>query len=874
MQVIKPQVLGLASRSIEYRKRMGLSVSALLHVPFLQAAHGTLWTEQSMWNFLAEEMKPPLIDEGVKKLTSEFLVSGYAYPRERPNAVAVRARLGDCEKTLLVSGDRYWQETGPSEPRPFERMPLTWDRAYGGEGYAPNPAGRGRAVIDGVRWLPNLELPGSRLVDPDDVVTPAGFGMLDIMHPQRARYRGTYDDVWLKEHSPGFAPDLDWKHFNMATSDQWLNVPLTGDESFALENLHPERALIQGALPRLAVRVLINVRTRDAGSGGLELREVAMQPTTVWIFPHAERLILIFHGLAQVGEDDASDVTQLIGGVERLGEPRDVSHYVNVIAKRQDGKRAAIEALNDGDLIPDGLDTADPESERMQAVMRPEGLREEAAYRRAQIDVEMARDELRAQGRDPDALGVRLPPREKPISSAELPKYLERLVKETEAQQWAAVDDAVTQIEKVLAMAQLTGRKPADLLPHGPPRFRASVELEEIAKGFARAGAPFDRSAMADKLTRQELMLHQDYLRNAHLQRPAPPLQGEPAAAARREIEWLLSRGLRTLPGIDLTGADLSKLDLRGVDFSGAWLESANLSEANLSGANLSAAVLAHANLSRATATEANFHSANLGRAELAGAILDGANLRNATLRFCKLGGTRCHRANLDSVELLDAVWGDADWREVSAEGVLFYKLDLKGVVLSEANLSSCNFIECDVTGVDFQRAALASVNFVTCKADGAHFAGATLPGATFVQGTSLAAADFTQANLAGANLAECKLDGARFVRAKLDGANLGLASLVGCDARLASAKGALLRRTLLAGARLAGADFKDAILQHADLRGADLRQANLFGADLSRVRVDSDVRLDGALLERARTYPRLRRDEQAGPTGNEEERA
>ena len=864
MQIIKPQVLGLASRPIEYRKRMGLSVSAFLYVPFAQAPQATLWTEQSMWDFLGNEMKPPLFDEGVVKLTSEFLAHGYAYPSERSNAVAVRVRLGDREKTLLVFGDRYWKGTRPSDPLPFERMPLTWDRAYGGEGFAANPVGRGRAVVDGKQWLPNIELPGSRLVAPDEVVTPAGYGMLDVMHPQRARYRGTYDDAWLKEHAPGFAPDLDWNHFNLAPSDQWLKTPLAGDESFVLENMHPERAVIEGALPGLAVRILINRRPHAAVEGNLELREVAMHPTTVWFFPHAERLILVFHGLARVDEDDASDVAQLIGGVERLGERKDPSHYLDVIAKRKDGQRAAVEALNDGDLTPAGIDTADPESQRKQEVLQSEGLREEAAYRRAQIDVEMARDELRAQGKDPDALGVRLGPREKRVSAAELPAYLERLAKETEAQKWAAVEDAVTHLENALAFAQHAGGKPRISAPAGPPRFRASVELEAMARGFAQSGAPFDRSAFESKLKQQEFMLHQDYLRNAHLQQPALPLQGEPAAGARREVEWLLSRGLRTLPGIDLTGVDLSKLDLSGMDLSGAWLESANLAGANLSGTNLTAAVLAHANLSDATAIGANFQSANLGGAALAGATLDQANFKDATLQFCRLAGTQLHGATITAVELLDTVWGATDWSGVSGDGVLFYKLDLKGVVFGRASLGSCNFVECDLTGVDFRRAALVSASFVTCKADGALFAGATLSGACFVEATSLSNADFAQANLTGANLAGCKLDGARFVRAKLDGANLSRASLVGCDVRLATVKGALLRRAVLARARLAGADFKDAMLQHADLRGADLRRANLFGSDLSRVRLDGNARLDGALLDRARTYPRLKPDEPA----------
>jgi uncharacterized protein YjbI with pentapeptide repeats len=61
----------------------------------------------------------------------------------------------------------------------------------------------------------------------------------------------------------------------------------------------------------------------------------------------------------------------------------------------------------------------------------------------------------------------------------------------------------------------------------------------------------------------------------------------------------------------------------------------------------------------------------------------------------------------------------------------------------------------------------------------------------------------------------------------------------------------------------LSGVDLRDAVLQHADLRGTDLRRANLFGADLARVRLDGSTRFDGALLTRARTWPRLTREQQ-----------
>ena len=40
---------------------------------------------------------------------------------------------------------------------------------------------------------------------------------------QRVKYRGTYDANYLKEQSPGYAPDLDWRYFNLAPQDQWLD---------------------------------------------------------------------------------------------------------------------------------------------------------------------------------------------------------------------------------------------------------------------------------------------------------------------------------------------------------------------------------------------------------------------------------------------------------------------------------------------------------------------------------------------------------------------------------------------------------------------------------------------------------------------------
>ncbi|WP_420466530.1 DUF2169 domain-containing protein [Panacagrimonas sp.] len=865
MQITKPQCLGLSFRPMEYRKRFGLCVSGYLHVPFQQSEQGTLWGEQSMWNLITKEMETPLIDEGISKLTSEFLVHGYAYPTaERRDAVAVRARLGSTEKTLFAFGDRWWDGKTVSAPQPFERMAIEWKNAYGGPDFPQNPVGKGRAEIDGVRWLPNLELPDSRLKTADQVIEPAGFGMLDVMHPQRAALRGTYDDVWLKEHSPGFAPDLNWKYFNFAPQDQWISGTLRGDEEFELENLHPTRPHIRGNLPGLRVRAFVGRKPAAGDASGARMREVSMQLTTVWFFPHAERMVLVYHGLTEALEDDAGDIHQLLGAVERLGEQHRKSdeHYLAALERRSVGPDAILYALCDTDFLPEGLDAADPSMEAQQASMKPEGLKEDAELRRAQVDVAMAQDLVRSRGQDPDALGIKMPQREKPPTPQEMPAYVEKLRQQMEEQRWAAVEDMVTQAEKVVEAVQVMKQKkldPAELVHRGPPKFTADAQLRELDDLHSRAGKSFDRAAVEPKLRLLEMSKRDDYRQSAHLQHPARPLTGEAALERRREIEFLLSRDFRRWPGMDLTGVDLSNLDLRGVDLTGAWMESVDLTHSNLSRAKLTGAVLAHANLRSALLIRADLTKANLGSARLERTVFDQANLTETNFMRADIKKADFRGARMPSAQLLESRWAGADLSRAAMAGQIFYKLDLKGCEFADAQLANCNFIECDLTGIDFRGADLSSASFVTCAANGAIFASAKMSGVVFVQNTTLKGADFSAAVLNGANLGECDLTGARLVRAVLDEANLGRANLSACDARLAKAKGALLRKAVLCHANLSDVDFNGAILHNADLRGADLRGAHLFNADLSRVVLDTHVRLEGAVMERARTYPRHR---------------
>jgi hypothetical protein len=147
----------------------------------------------------------------LEKPGTEVVVLGSAYPAAATGTEALVAlRFGTIQKAVQVIGDRVWVgDTAPivSHPVPFERMPLVWERAFGGrdasggplEAHLENPVGKGfrasssRLPIDGSA-LPNLEDPALPVRAPGDRPPPRGLGPVAPYWRPRSRYAGTYDE--------------------------------------------------------------------------------------------------------------------------------------------------------------------------------------------------------------------------------------------------------------------------------------------------------------------------------------------------------------------------------------------------------------------------------------------------------------------------------------------------------------------------------------------------------------------------------------------------------------------------------------------------------------------------------------------------------
>ena len=159
---------------------------------------------------------------------TDLVVIGEACaPGDRPVTTMTvgLAYQGRRLKQLQITGDREWRRgmlgLVPSAPRPFTRMPITYDRAYGGsdqEGSeARNRSGMGYSTrganLEGAP-LPNVEWSNDLIDNPSKRPTPAGFGVIARHWMPRMQYGGTYDQQWLENDFPLLPRDFDDRFFH------------------------------------------------------------------------------------------------------------------------------------------------------------------------------------------------------------------------------------------------------------------------------------------------------------------------------------------------------------------------------------------------------------------------------------------------------------------------------------------------------------------------------------------------------------------------------------------------------------------------------------------------------------------------------------
>lgn len=237
---------------------------------------------------------------------TDVLLNGHAYAPGGKSArvVDVSMGVGPLRKQLRIFGDRCWEmgllhRLSKSSPSAFERMPITYERAFGGWDktdldpmeqrlYSRNPIGTGFATrashLKG-QLLPNVEDLACLISDWEDRPSPGGFGAIASYWTPRLAWGGTYDDEWKKRKFPLLPDDFDDRFYQSAQPDQQVGGYLRGGEQVELKNLTGS-GLLRFCLPK----VYLTFSTRF----GKQRQEHRAALQSVIIEPDEPRVIMVW----------------------------------------------------------------------------------------------------------------------------------------------------------------------------------------------------------------------------------------------------------------------------------------------------------------------------------------------------------------------------------------------------------------------------------------------------------------------------------------------------------------------------------------------------------------------------------------------------
>ena len=231
------------------------------------------------------------------KTRTDIILQAHAYsPDGKPtDRVDVRVKVQRViDKSLRVHGDRLWKRRffgiKLTAPKPFTRMPILYERAFGGtdrEAKDPkrhrweprNPVGTGFATRKKYllgKAAPNIEDPhvpyrGRRHGK------PVGFGAIARHWAPRVQLAGTYDESWENTRSPLLPSDFDERFYQCAPADQQVSGFLKRGETVELYNLTPD-GFISFRVPRVSFGITTRFYDGTATVHRADLHTLSIQP--------------------------------------------------------------------------------------------------------------------------------------------------------------------------------------------------------------------------------------------------------------------------------------------------------------------------------------------------------------------------------------------------------------------------------------------------------------------------------------------------------------------------------------------------------------------------------------------------------------------
>ncbi|WP_437299306.1 DUF2169 domain-containing protein [Sorangium sp. So ce426] len=258
----------------------------------------------------------------------DVVLTGHAYsPTEAPaQSVQVGLAVADEGRTLLQ------KSLVVRHTAAFQRIPLVYERAFGGAGYFDNPVGLGALPGDG---QPNL-------VAPAEPRRPACLGPIGGTWPSRRKLLGACQRTSIEAPFADIPDDFAWEYFQAAPPDQRLDR-LRGGEWIVLHGVRP-------GVPRLATRVP-RARGLASVSGltehGISDGTLVLTADTLRIDADQERCTLVWRGQLALPSRLALASLRAVASVEVEGEPLSWPESSTPAAKAQPAPLPAVSGTSE-----------------------------------------------------------------------------------------------------------------------------------------------------------------------------------------------------------------------------------------------------------------------------------------------------------------------------------------------------------------------------------------------------------------------------------------------------------------------------------------------------------------------------------------------
>lgn len=335
MAIFKHAVLAHSQTVLQYQGKYYAIISAALGFNALKSSE--LLHEQDLEDDWGKSVTDIPMDEGYIKPKSEVMVVGKIPSPAAKERYTMRLQMQGIDKSLVVFSPRRWI---PAPLGRFEidwdiksakQLDLSWQNAYGGDGYALNPQGTGfaKGLIKGRSKLyKGLALPPFEVLSPgvnsptDEDVPPAGFSPIPMQELRRWQYFGATPDYWQKQGLPTLPDQFNFAFFQQAPTDQQRELPFEAGEPYQLEI---GDQVFAGNLPSFNIRLFLADKNFAKNMEGAIEQKVRLD--TFYLLPSQKKGIVIARACFEVSDIHMTEWEHTMLVLENPLEPKMPEEY-------------------------------------------------------------------------------------------------------------------------------------------------------------------------------------------------------------------------------------------------------------------------------------------------------------------------------------------------------------------------------------------------------------------------------------------------------------------------------------------------------------------------------------------------------------------